>query len=146
MINKNIIIATILTVSHFTCISQTPDDIVKTFFSKYEQNNMEALSYLFDSNDWMGESKEQIQNLKSQLAGTVQLLGEYYGYELLAKKKINQLELHTYFIKYDRQPLRFSILFYKPNDKWQLQNFSFDDTLDSELEEALRINKLELNE
>ena len=93
----------------------------------------------------MDQSKEQIDNLKSQLIGTTQLLGDYYGYEFLAKKKINQLELHTYFIKYDRQPLRFTILFYKPNDQWRLQNFSFDDNLDGEMEDALRIHKLDLN-
>lgn len=144
---KQLFLIALISTLPLSCRAQTnnPDDIVNAFFSKYEKDKMEALNYLFSSNKWMDKSKEQIDNLKNQLIGTTQLLGEYYGYELLAKKKVNQLELHTYFVKYDRQPLRFTILFYKPNDKWRLQNFSFDDNLDGELEETLRIQKLDLN-
>lgn len=143
---KNIYIFLFLSISSLSIKAQSPenlpDDIITTFFIKYEKDNMEALNYLFESNKWMNESNEQVDNLKSQLVRTTQLLGEYYGYELLVKKKINQLELHTYFIKYDRQPLRFSILFYKPNKEWRLQNFSFDDKLDTELETSVQIEKI----
>ncbi len=148
MIKKNILIIALVTISCLTCIAQaqTPEDITKTFFIKYEKDNMEALSYLFKSNKWMMESKDQIDNLKNKLNETVQLLGEYYGYEHIRSTSIgDNYKLFTYLVKYDRQPLRFSILLYKPNNEWRLQNFSFDDDLDTELEEASRAYRLEEN-
>jgi hypothetical protein len=107
---------------------------------------MEALSYLLESNKWMMESKDQIDNLKNNLNGTVQLLKEYYGYEHIRSTSIgDNYKLFTYLIKYDLQPLRFAILLYKPYKEWRLQNFSFDDDLDSELDEASTAYRLEEN-
>lgn len=45
-------------------------------------------------------------------------------------------------IKYDRQPVRFQFIFYKPSDKWQLQDFRYDDDLDTELIEAANAYRL----
>jgi hypothetical protein len=48
-------------------------------------------------------------------------------------------------VRYDRQPVRFSILFYKPNNQWGLQNFSYDDNLDEELKESSKAYRLKEN-
>jgi hypothetical protein len=36
-------------------------------------------------------------------------------------------------------------LFYKPDNSWRLQNFSYDDNLDTELEEANKAYRLKEN-
>jgi hypothetical protein len=45
--------------------------------------------------------------------------------------------IQTYLLKYDRQPLRLTFKLYKPGDKWIMYSFSYDDTLDEDLEKAL---------
>lgn len=137
-----------LFVTSINAFSQSsPEEIINTFFDKYENaGSNEALDYIFSTNPWMDDSKDQIDNIKTQLTGSTKLMGQYHGYEKIASTSIGEnLVLHTFLIRYNRQPLRFSILMFKPNDKWRLQNFSFDDDLDTELEEAARAYRLKEN-
>jgi len=123
-------------------VSQTETEkMIDNFFSLYKtQNSDAALDYLFNTNKWMDESKDDVENVKSQLRNTINVLGEYYGFELIAKKTIsNKMEHYAYFITYDRQPLRFTLQFYNPNGEWRLQNFSFDDAIDDELKDAAKL-------
>ncbi|MEQ6121136.1 hypothetical protein [Reichenbachiella sp. MALMAid0571] len=144
---KNLIIIIAL-FSSINCFAQnSPSGIINTFFNKYENEGSNiALDYLFSTNKWMGDSKTQIDNIKLNLSGTLELIGNYYGYEEIILSSIgNDFKLYTFLVKYDRQPLRFSILLYKPNDTWRLQNFSYDDNLDEELDEAAKAYRLEEN-
>lgn len=94
----------------------------------------------------MSDSKDQIENVKFKLNGTSKLLGEYSGYNLITKKTIgDHMTLYTYMVRYDRQPLRFSLIFYKPSNEWSLLNFSFDDNLSEELKEAALVYRLKEN-
>ena len=59
------------------------------------------------------------------------------GYEVLSNKTAGKsLILLTILVKHDKDALTFRILFYKPNDKWQVQTFKFDNKISEELEEA----------
>ena len=40
-------------------------------------------------------------------------------------------------MKFDRQPLRITFKFYKPDTKWRLFAFQFDDDFDNDFEKAL---------
>ena len=79
--------------------------------------------------------------LKNQMEGlTEDFIGKYYGFELIAEKKItDSYILLSYLVKYDRQPLRFTFQYYKPNDEWRLYSFEYDGNLDAELEESAKI-------
>ena len=90
--------------------------------------------------------KTNIDNVKFKLNGTLKLIGGYAGHNLISKKTVgDHLTLYTYIIRYDRQPLRFSLLFYKPSNEWRLFNFSYDDSLDEELTEAAKVYRLKEN-
>ena len=131
-----------------TCysFSQEPQELIEKFFTEFEKKGAEkALDNLYSTNKWMARNQDAVQNLKSKLSTIETMVGKYYGHEVIIKKQIgNSLQLYSYMVKYDRQPLRFTFEFYKPNDKWQLFGFSYDESLDDELEEAAKIYNLNL--
>lgn len=125
-----------------------PGQILDRFFNKYRYNPQEAVEFIFDQNPiFEGEAAQQAQNVQDKLAQAIPLLGRYYGREPITKKEIGtSLVLHSYLIQYERQPLRFTFKFYKPDREWFLLSFAFDDNLSDELEEAARIPNLLLSE
>jgi len=144
---KKIILIGLLFHSFNGFTQNDPQKIIDEFFNLYEKKSPnEAVDYLFSTNKWMKDSKDQIDNVKFKLNGTLKLLGEYTGHNLITKKTIgDHLSLYTYMIRYDRQALRFSMQFYKPSNDWRLLNFSYDDNLDDELTEASKAYRLKEN-
>ena len=65
---------------------------------------------------------------------------------IVSKKSISEdYLLYSFLIKYDRQPIRYLFIYYKPKNKWQLQNFQYDDNLETELIEAASAYRLTEN-
>jgi hypothetical protein len=145
---KKITLFALLLCSFSTFAQSDPQKIIEEFFKLYKEKSSDAaLDYVFGTNKWMKDSKDQIENVKFKINNTVvKAMGGYFGHELITKKTIgDKVTYFTYLVKYDRQPLRFNFLFYSPNGQWQLQNFSFDDGIDEELKEAAKIYKLKEN-
>lgn len=144
---RKILVSALLFCSISAFAQNDPQKIIDEFFTLYKNKGADtSLDYLFGTNKWMDNSKEQIQGVKAKLNGTLKQLGNYYGYDLITKKSIgDRYWLYTFMIRYDRQPVRFSLLLYKPNDQWQLMNFSFDDNMDDELSEAAKAFRLKEN-
>ena len=141
IINRYLLLIIVLGCQPFSGISQavTPDKLTESFFLKYESNPAEALDYIFSTNKWMAVNAEAVDNLKKQLIDLAALVGEYYGFEKIAEKRLgNSLMIQIYMIKYDRQPLRFVFKYYKPQDNWVIHNFCFDDKIDEDLEEEMK--------
>ena len=146
---KKIILICVLIISVNT-VAQSQDDpqkIIDQFFSLYRTKGVsESVDYLFSTNKWMEESKDQVENVKFKLNSTLKIVGKYEGHSLITKKTVGEhLVVYTFMVRYDRQPLRFWMLFYKPNNEWRIQNFKFDDQLDEELEEAAKSYRLKEN-
>ncbi len=129
-----------------TGIAQTsPEQMVETFFVNYEKDGASiALDNLYSTNKWMSRAKDAIENLKNQLEGLNEdFVGKYYGYELIVEKRLSEsYVLLSYLVKYERQPIRFTFQFYKPNDVWLIYSFQFDGDIDEEIEEAAKLNHL----
>lgn len=144
---KKFLLVGLLLCSINTFAQSDPQKIIDEFFTLYKNKGVDtSLDYLFGTNKWMDNSKDQIEGVKLKLNGTLKLLGQHYGYDLITKKSVgNNYWLYTFMVRYDRQPLRFSIMFYKPNDQWRMLNFSYDDNLDDELEEASKAYRLKQN-
>jgi len=124
----------------------TTEEITNEFFKIYIKSPQKAVDYIFGTNKWMERNKDGVENVKTQLAGFLGLVGDYYGYEKITEKSIGEsYKLVSYMIKYERQPVRFTFIFYKPKDKWQVQNFQYDDSLGDELEEAGKVYRLKEN-
>ena len=144
---KKIISITLLFFSFNVLAQDDPQKIIDQFFNLYKGKGAnEAVDYIFSTNKWISDSKDQVENVKFKLNGTLKLLGEYAGYNLITKKTVeNHLTLYTYMVRYDRQPLRFSLLFYKASNEWKLLNFSYDDKLSEELQDASKASRLKQN-
>lgn len=145
--NRLLFLSFTLTTLSLTSFGQTPEELIEKFFEEYEtKGSNEALDNLYSTNKWVSRNQDAIDNLKSQLTNMQSLIGEYYGYEPITTKSAGKsLVLHSFLVKYDRQPLRFTFEFYKPKDDWTIFGFSYDEDLDDEIEEAAKAYRLPEN-
>lgn len=118
-----------------------PQTIIDNFFKKYISSPSDAVDYIFSTNKSF--KPNQISEIKGKLTGTALTIGTFYGYEQITTKNTSpSLILFSYLAKHDRQPIRFTFMFYKPQDKWILYKFKFDDGFEAELEESAKISAI----
>jgi hypothetical protein len=131
----------------FYCDGQTSkENITTTFFKTFQKNQTQAYVDLFINNKWMKDNKSNIETAKIKLGDLLSTLGEYYGYEPITEKSAGESYiLKSFLMKFERQPIRFTFVLYKPNDAWQIQNFTFDAGIDEELSEAAKAYRLKDN-
>lgn len=135
-------VAFFISISSFGMAQDNPNKLVEAFFEDYKKEGpSKALDNLYATNIWMNRATDAITNLKSQLEGLNEdFVGKYYGYELMVEKKLAESYiLQSYLVKFDRQPIRYTFQFYKPNDKWLVYSFQFDGNIDAEIEEAAKL-------
>lgn len=137
----SIFIAIILLLLSCSEKTQEPTVLVESFFFTYEEKGIyNALDNVFQTNEWLlKQSTGDIENLKKDLNAHINLIGNYCGYEIISERSIGEsLKHYSCIVKYDRQPLRFSFMFYKAGSSWVLYNFRYDDNLIDELDEAAK--------
>jgi hypothetical protein len=128
--------------STYTTAQNTENDITAEFFRIFQGDPMKAMDYAFSTNKWMERNIDGVENVKSKFKDLLPLIGDYYGYEKITEKAIGKdLKLVSFLVRYDRQPVRFTFVFYRPNEKWQVQNLNWDVGLDDELEESAKQNR-----
>jgi hypothetical protein len=132
-----LLISLTLSLSALTTQSQEkPEDITEKFFQLFqEKSSDDAIDYVFATNKWLFGEKTTQDNIKLQLKKGIAIIGQYYGYELISKKVLSEsyVSLH-YMLRYDRQPIKFTFILYRPNQSWQIQNLKFDDRLEDDIE------------
>lgn len=138
-----ILAAIILCISKQGLLAQTsPDDHVFQFFKTFKtKGSATAIDDLYKPNPWINNTGDSVKKLKNQLAGlTEDFVGKYYGYEVITDRMVGKsLLLKSYMVRFDRQPIRFQFIFYKPDNKWIIYSFQYDGSLSSELEEATQL-------
>lgn len=123
---------------------KTTAEITNKFFKTYKNSPNEALDYLFSTMIIRWYPKESNENLRSNLFSFIKTIGKYQGYEEIVTKSIGtSYKLISFMLKYERQPIRFTFILYKPKDKWHLQDFEYDSKLSKELKSAAKIDKLQ---
>ena len=115
----------------------TAKEITDAFFAVYAKFPGKAVEYAFATNKWMLKKPEVVTNVKTQLKTLTDMLGDYYGYEPMLTNTISASLIEIKFlVRYEREPLQFTFLLYKPKDKWMVENFSFNENLDKEIGEG----------
>jgi hypothetical protein len=130
---KHIIYLIAILLTGSVCLAQpTTDDIVSEFFNILEERGSDqALDFLYGTNTWLPPSSEAVVNLKNSMRDLPDIVGEALDPVLLTKTSLGEVfELQWYLMKYDRQPMHFEFLFYKPRDAWVTYSFSYNDNLD----------------
>ncbi|QBA63128.1 hypothetical protein [Muriicola soli] len=141
MRNKLLLISSLLLLlGHLRANAQNEHQIITDeFFRRYETDPLEAMDFAFTTNKWLNRNRIAIEQLKNNFKELRPQLGEYFGFEKLKESQItDRLRLATFMVRYDRQPLRFTFILYKPNDFWRVHNLKYDDSLVEDLENMLR--------
>lgn len=125
--------------------SDEPVSHIESFLETLEnQNTQLAIENLFSTNKYVEHDSVKTR-LIYNLNGFQNQLGPLLDNEFLVKRSLGKdYVLYRYLIKYDRQPLRFSFVFYKPDDDWRFHLFYWDDNFNEELirsSEAIFLNE-----
>lgn len=123
----------------------TPEKIIKDFFDTYKTDPQQAITDLYATNPWIKDSEGLLENLRNGVKSlTEETVGPFLGYDFISKMNLTEnYVLYSYLAKYDRQPFKFTFQFYRPGDKWMIYFFNIDDTIDSEMMEAAKLQYLE---
>jgi hypothetical protein len=132
--------ATTATKPATTSASKGVSSLLDAFFKKYKTSPDSAIDYIFGTNKLFGNNP-QINLLKQKIDSLQLSLGKYIGHELISQRSAtNSLVIYSYLVKHEDQPIRFIFMFYKPKNDWELYRFNYDDGMDTELLEAVKIN------
>ena len=145
---KKLSVLFLLLIWSIHCFPQSdPEQLIEEFFRTYQAGKPnEAIDNLYASNAWKNDIQESITNLKETFASLEGTVGKYNGHLLIAKRDlVGTYIIYSYLVKYERQPIRFYFEFYKPSDTWHIYSFSFDDDVDDELAESMKIQNLNGN-
>jgi hypothetical protein len=122
----------------------TTKEITDKFFELYQTQPSKAFDYAFGTNHWDENQQDAVFEVKNKLKNITSQCGTYFGFEMLTEKTAGTtLKVVSFVLKYDREPIRFIFLFYKPNDAWRVMNLTFDEDLDLDLKEAARPYRVE---
>ncbi|WP_196889095.1 hypothetical protein [Aureivirga sp. CE67] len=137
---KKIILILVIAFSSSQVFPQADyDKIVNDFFETYKTDKDKAFDKIFETNKWLSENKKGKISVKTTIHHDVLQLGEYFGYEEMITTKLGKsLVLKSFILKYERQPIRFTFIFYKANDHWILYDFNYDDNLNNEIFDKAR--------
>lgn len=121
--------------------AQGTQQFVQEFFTKYSSEPTAAVQWLYSANPWISLESESTQKVVRSIESLdSSLVGRFLGYELISTKKVSdRILIHSCVVLYERQPLRFNFVFYRPRDSWFIYSFTLDDGLISELTEASKL-------
>jgi hypothetical protein len=115
--------------------------LIDDFFKKMESNNFKgAINDLLLSNPNIDSKDSATIAMKDRFSSINFISGAYRGRSLLKKRGINDaLAIYSYLVKYDKKFYRFVFTFYDNGDQTKIYKFSFDDSIEIELEESVKL-------
>lgn len=104
---------------------------VKMFFDKIDRGQFkEALEELYSRNPWASQLQDQLNKLKGQFITLPDMAGAVHSHDLLIEQDLSdRYVLLWYVVSFDRAPLSFRFVFYKPKDSWVIYYFEYQDDL-----------------
>ena len=123
--------------------AQAKDDgqeLITRFFDLYKGKGYEyALKYAFETNKWITTQGDEMLTVGLNLGKKIQPLGEYLSNEELKSKSVSsRFRIVSYFVYYQREPIRFTFELYKNGSGWEIWDFQFDSDFDAEIAESMK--------
>ena len=118
------------------CIS-----IIESFFHQTEIGSYtNALDSLLLSNRNIDFSDSATVKLREGFKTINELSGKYINFNLLKKRIVkNDIAIYAYLVKFEKKFYRYEFIFYKPRNSTVIYKFAYDDILDLELEESIKL-------
>jgi len=114
---------------------------IDSFFNEIRVSNYtNALDDLLRQNENIDLKDSGTVSLREQFKKINELSGKYIGYSLLKKKIVgDDVGAYSYLVKYSSKFYRFIFIFYNNGASVKIYKFKFDDSIDVDLEESLRL-------
>jgi hypothetical protein len=115
--------------------------IIEDFFAKIQSGEYKtAVDYLLGKNDNIDLRDSFTIRLREKFNNLNETSGSYISSRLMRKKLLeDDLGVYSYLVKYDKKFYRFVFVFYNNSKTVKIYRFSFDDTIDIELEEGIKL-------
>ncbi len=126
-----------LTLCVSAALAQKPEDISRDFVKLHIENkHSEAIDGYFKDNPFSDRMKDDLDHIKTELASLADgKFGRCISSKLVTDTEISEiLREQVYILCYERNPVRFRFIFYRPESTWIAHGFSFDAELDDDLE------------
>jgi hypothetical protein len=113
------------------------EDQIRQFFEAVEKGEYKAaIDQLYARNPWQVAIQDQVSTLKGQFATLPDLVGKFYGYDLIVEQPISDRFVYRwYLVSYDRMPISFRFTFYKPQEEWMIYSFKYNQDIPGLAEE-----------
>jgi hypothetical protein len=114
-----------------------PQQLIDRFFNQYTQiSPISALDYLFGTNKYLNQNQDGLSTIKNSLNGLLEVIGPYKDFELFDQNDLGtHYRRYRYLVRYERQPLIFTFIVYRPDTQWLFQNFVYDTDLEILMQE-----------
>lgn len=111
------------------------------FFERMSnRSSLTALDSLLLTNKYFNFSDSVTIKLRNQFEDLNLTAGRFIGESLLNKRIIsNDLAAYSYLAKFESKFYRFLFIFYNSGEQTKIYKFSFDDNIDLEIEESIKL-------
>jgi hypothetical protein len=114
-------------------------EIIQKFLGRLGNDGQAALNDLLKSNPNISLADSSTINLINRFKIVNEYSGKYLESGLIKSKKIgDDVAIYSYLVKYEKKFYRFVFIFYRTYTV-NIFKFSFDDEIDFELEQALKL-------
>lgn len=124
-----------------TELSRKSAIIVNSFFKSIKSGDyIKGLNQLLGGNDIIDMKDSGTILMQNKFRFLNEASGKFVSEKLLRKRNLgNDVAVYIYFVKYDKKFYRFTFTFYNNDSVVKIYKFSFDDTIDTEMVESLRL-------
>lgn len=122
-------------------IDKVAEPIINSFFKGISNGEItKSLVELLSNNENINLQDSATISLQEKFNMINEAAGAYMGSRLLKKRNIeNDISIYSYLVKYEKKFYRFVFMFYNNGKRTKIYKFLYDDSIDVELEESLKL-------
>ena len=113
----------------------TPEEIAAKFFATLKEKGIDkAYEYLSADKKTIETNQDMLTDNKNGFVELTKNLGTYYGYDFITKDETGKSYVrYNYMLKYEKSPVKFTIIYYKPNDIWKVFEVIYNKQVDDKI-------------